>query len=367
MSHTSETIDQQSDHESYTSVTSDHSLSNLEDTDPSLNTTIKANPEAEKCFRKEIIAQINELNSLIENSSVFHKSLIETLRSEKATIDILEGLKHQLAQGKLNIIQAHDQWRSMLGNIPPDLKTRNQIDQVLADNERLTDEITIHIEKLSPPSQPPQTQPSTLDEPSTSTLNAPQIVLQSSLPHSRTHSISRSSRTSASSQTSSKVRFKQLEAKANIVAMKKRLAASKETQELEHKARLLAQAIEQQKMQAELEAAEAVEQVYSQALEEEDSRSLFRPPSVVNLQHSNDTQIMVKQPMIDPSPTASSNHQPSHQDHLNSQLCLLYLKPSIHQSRLIKRQSPLLVQALLCIILGIKGKYPSITTLQLVQ
>ena len=71
----------------------------------------------------------------------------------------------------------------------------------------------------------------------------------------------------------------QLQAKANLAAMKTKLAAAKQTQELEQKVQQMTQVVEQQKLQVEINAAEAREQVISQALEEEEVIPLLHSPS----------------------------------------------------------------------------------------
>lgn len=241
--------------------------------------------ESKKSKRSDIKSKADELEKVIENCSIFHKSLLSELASENLSYEILDGFKIQLNEGKANVVDTYEQWRSMLDGIEPDLKTRNNIDRVEADNEQLINQVLRRMNELCVKNKPAIiSQNNHLpvnDHVQPQTELQPPITQQRSHTPSLSHTITSRSKSSRSgvSRASTSMRLMQLEAKANAAALKRKLTATKATQELEQRAQQLTQAIEQSKIQAELEAAEAKEQVISQAIEEEEVGSLFNPPS----------------------------------------------------------------------------------------
>jgi len=103
----------------------------------------------------------------------------------------------------------------------------------------------------------------------------------------------------------------QLEAKASTAALQKRLMVNIVNEELEEKAQEISRAIERNKLQGELDAAQAIEQVVSDALAKERSRKLFNPPS----NHGNSLPDQKSNANVISNPTNSDQPQVSHTSH----------------------------------------------------
>ena len=179
------------------------------------------------------------------------------------------------------------------------------MDRVEADNENVLSQVLKNMNRLSARSK-------NVDA---NTPGAPAAHTSSSHPpgsiHHSVNSRSVRSLVSGSSRASSRIRAMQLESKVKAAALKKKLEASKATQALEQKALQISMAIEQSKIQAELDVAEAEEQVISQAMEEEEVSSLFNPPSQrgpVITSPGHDLTNQPPQPIIIPQNNTAATH-----------------------------------------------------------
>ncbi|KAF6022838.1 hypothetical protein EB796_018872 [Bugula neritina] len=92
------------------------------------------NPTHAKRFEIKLLA--GKLEEILKNCSVFHQFISKEFPSHKEiSLETLEGLRTQLIEEKANVIKAYEQLREACGDLEPDLKIRNQIDRVGADNE----------------------------------------------------------------------------------------------------------------------------------------------------------------------------------------------------------------------------------------
>ena len=240
-----------------------------------IETEDQSSKDTKSTKRIEIKQRADELIQTLENCSILHNSLLSDLSLQRElSYDNLESLRKQLLESKANVIEKHKQWRSTCGDLEPDLKIRNKMDRVEADSEQLINQVLEQMNNLPVRNKTTTLNPNASAEPSqiAETMSHTPVPVMRSV---RSRSISSMS---GSTRASSRIRLMQLEAKANAAALKKKLEASKTTQVLEQQAQKLSMAIEQSKIQAELDAVEAQEQVISQAMEE-DVVSLFHPPS----------------------------------------------------------------------------------------
>ena len=257
------------------------------------NTSIcgRSNVEVKSHKRTEINEKANELNHLIENCSTLHKSLLSEVRTQKQlTYANLDSMRKQLLASKANIVHEYEQWRTLRGSLEPDLKMRNTMDRVEADSELVLDKVLEKMNALS--ARDKSTNANNL------VTSASQNFRASSLSQP-IKSYSKPSLTrSSGASSSSRMRLMQVEAQAKAAALKKRLEAAEATQELEQQAHKLSMAIEQSKLKAELDAANAEENVFSQALDTQDMTSLLNPPPLqqdvsaqFNYEHANPQRV----------------------------------------------------------------------------
>ena len=254
-----------------------------------------------KCNRFEVQHITKQLFDIIENCSTIHESFRNELVAEEVTYNRLTAMHAELKQGEQNIITTHSSLKSTLERVEPDQKLINQIDGTLADCRNLVTLVLEKMNKLSARSKTPeqlisdtpqanigtgQTTPLLLALPSVADVESSNKAPSSITSSKRSKAIS-SSKYSSSTRASSSLRLMQVEAAADLAVQKKKLQSHKETQQLEEKARQLTRAIEQHKIQADIEAAEIKQKIISQALEEEGLGTFHHPPS----RNGNESQI----------------------------------------------------------------------------
>ena len=232
--------------------------------------------------RQEIKHTVDKLDEVLEACSITHQSLASTLSQQKElAYDYLESLRLQLFKTKLDAEKAFESLRLKCAeaDVELDLKIRNKLDRVVADNAQLLEKVMVRLNNLTARSK----------------VIDPNVSLSDAKSQSSITSSSRSkSSLSASSYTSAKLRVKQLEARASAAALQKKLRASEEAQLLEQQSQLLEQQqqqleqqkqqlakdMEHRKLQAEYEAALAQQEIFTQGIEEEDANALLNPPSI---------------------------------------------------------------------------------------
>lgn len=253
------------------------------------------NSETQTFSRSEINLKTSELNKEIDNCTILHQSILSEFSSQKdLSYNVLEGYKNQLLLAKNNLVETHNTWRTMRGNLEPDLKIRNAMDRIEADSEMLISQVSEHMNKLS--AKPKTTNPVYTNE---IRPTSPKSVYRSA--GSKTVSSRYSSR------ASSQLRMMQVQSQAKAAALKKRLESAKITHELQQQAMQLSNAIEQQKIQAEIDATQAEEQVIAQAIEEEEENG-----SVISLLSQSQPIITSNpaEPTIYSSPPPSQSSPP---------------------------------------------------------
>ncbi|KAF6035577.1 hypothetical protein EB796_006104 [Bugula neritina] len=98
--------------------------------------------QSNSCQTFEIKLLAGKLEETLKNCSVFHQFISKKFSSHKEiSLETLEGLRTQLIEEKANVIKAYEQLREACGDLEPDLKIRNQIDRVGADNENCLQQV----------------------------------------------------------------------------------------------------------------------------------------------------------------------------------------------------------------------------------
>lgn len=254
--------------------------------------------------RRQIKPLTDKLLEILGNCSMIYQSTISELAKEPP-YETLDGFKNQLVECKAHAVDAYQLWQTAHVNVEPELKIRNQMDRVEADIEQVLNKVLERMNNLSAKQKRASSLPAASASPFATQPPPPGSANLSFKSQSRKSSVAGSSR------ASSKIRAKQLDAKVKAAALKKKLEASKTAQVLEQQALQISMAIEQNKIQAELDIAETENQILSQAIEEEEAVSLFNPPSrhgqKVNLL-SRDLGTPAPPPIITSQPNASAEN-----------------------------------------------------------
>lgn len=255
--------------------------------------------------RRQIKSLTDKLLEILGNCSMIYQSTISELTKEPP-YETLDGFKNQLVECKAHAVDAYQLWQNAHVDVEPELKIRNQMDRVEADIEQVLNKV---LERMNNHSAKPK-RASSLPAASASPFATQPLPPGSA--NLSFKSQSRKSSVSGSSRASSKIRAKQLDAKVKAAALKKKLEASKTAQALEQQALQISMAIEQSKIQAELDIAETENQILSQALEEEEAVSLFNPPPSRHGQKVNllrrDLGTPAPPPIITSQPDASAGN-----------------------------------------------------------
>ena len=285
--------------------------------DAPLQTDIDSNRSSKRLENQPLLSSLQQM---IDDLNIVHHTTGNELKSVDKPIELerLTQMRNELAQGLENLDKTFHEFKEAKGDTQIDHKLIRQLDRVKEDSKTVTDLIKTRMDPLIAKPKQSASVPANVDaEPAGSVASSRRSKSQSAKSKSKSvishhssklSSVSQSHRSSShktrSSHASQALKIMQAEAAAEAVEKEAQLQAEIETQKIELEIQKSRGRITQAKLKAELDAKQKKQQIFAQAIQEEegDLDLLMHPPTL-------NRQTAIPQAPLNP-PLASNPLQP---------------------------------------------------------
>ena len=269
--------------------------------DAPLQTDIDSNRSSKRLENQPLLSSLQQM---IDDLNIVHHTTGNELKSVDKPIELerLTQMRNELAQGLENLDKTFHEFKEAKGDTQIDHKLIRQLDRVKEDSKTVTDLIETRMDPLIAKPKQSASVPANVDaEPAGSVASSRRSKSQSAKSKSKSvishhssklSSVSQSHRSSShktrSSHASQALKIMQAEAAAEAVEKEAQLQAEIETQKIELEIQKSRGRITQAKLKAELDAKQKKQQIFAQAIQEEEGDlDLLMHPPTLNRQTAN--------------------------------------------------------------------------------